>query len=208
MTYSVDIYNKDWKVVSKFDLNESVFDDSLINENLIHEYYLLQISNARNSIANTKWVWEVAWSNKKLYKQKWTGNARAWQRRSPIRKWWWVAFGPRSERNFSKTMNKKTRRLAINWLLTIKARDNQIIWLDEFDYKEIKTKNAESVLKNIWVDSQKVLLVLDQKDGILEKSFKNLKNVKYILADYLNPQDLMSFEKIMFLKAALEKINK
>ncbi|MCF7835073.1 50S ribosomal protein L4 [Candidatus Gracilibacteria bacterium] len=208
MTYSVDIYNKDGKVVSKFDLNESVFDDSLINENLIHEYYLLQISNARNSIANTKGVGEVAGSNKKLYKQKGTGNARAGQRRSPIRKGGGVAFGPRSERNFSKTMNKKTRRLAINGLLTIKARDNQIIGLDEFDYKEIKTKNAESVLKNIGVDSQKVLLVLDQKDGILEKSFKNLKNVKYILADYLNPQDLMSFEKIMFLKAALEKINK
>lgn len=208
MTYSVDIYNKDWKVVSKMDLNETIFSDSVINENLIHEYYLLQVANSRNSIANTKWVWEVAWSNKKLYKQKWTGNARAWEKRSPIRRWWWVAFGPKSERNFSKTMNKKTRRVAINWLLTLKAKENQILWLDSFDEKEIKTKNALSVLKNIWIDNKKVLLVLDQRNEALEKSFKNLQNIKYIFVDYLNPRDLMSFEKIMFLKPALEKINK
>lgn len=208
MTYSVDIYNKDWKVVSKMDLNETIFSDSVINENLIHEYYLLQVANSRNSIANTKWVWEVAWSNKKLYKQKWTGNARVWEKRSPIRRWWWVAFGPKSERNFSKTMNKKTRRVAINWLLTLKAKENQILWLDSFDEKEIKTKNALSVLKNIWIDNKKVLLVLDQRNEALEKSFKNLQNIKYIFVDYLNPRDLMSFEKIMFLKPALEKINK
>lgn len=208
MTYSVNIYNKDWKVVSKIDLNETIFSDSVVNQDLIHEYYLLQVSNSRNSIANTKWVWEVAWSNKKLYKQKWTGNARAWEKRSPIRRWWWVAFGPKSERNFSKTMNKKTRKVAINWLLTLKAKENQILWLDSFDEKEIKTKNALSVLKKIWIDNKKVLLVLDQRNEILEKSFKNLQNIKYIFVDYLNPRDLMSFEKIMFLKPALEKINK
>ncbi len=76
MVYSVDIYDKKGKVVSTVDLNEDVFVDANINESLIHEYVLLQSSNARNNIACTKGRWEIAGSGKKLYKQKGTGNAR------------------------------------------------------------------------------------------------------------------------------------
>ncbi len=208
MVYSVDIYNKEWKVVSKVQLNEGIFSDSPVSSNLLHEHYLYQSANARASIANTKTRWEVAWSNKKLFKQKGTWNARAWEKRSPIRRWWWIAFWPRSERNYSKSMNKKARRLAINWLISLKAKDNAIIWLDVFDSKEMKTKNAISVLKNIWIDKNKVLFVMDKRDAIAEKSFKNITNVKYILVDYINPHDLMHYNKILFLQSALEKINK
>lgn len=208
MVYSVDIYNKEWKVVSKIQLNESIFSDSPVSSNLLHEHYLYQIANARASIANTKTRWEVAWSNKKLFKQKWTGNARAWEKRSPIRRWGWIVFGPRSERNFSKSMNKKARRIAINWLISLKAKDSAILWLDDFDTKEMKTKNALLVLKNIWIEKEKVLFVMDKRDAIAEKSFRNIANVKYILVDYINPQDLMSYNKILFLQSALERINK
>lgn len=208
MVYSVDIYNKEWKVVSKIQLNESTFSDFPVNPNLLHEYYLYQTSNARASIANTKTRWEVAWSNKKLFKQKWTWNARAWEKRSPIRKWWWVAFGPRTAKNYTKFMNKKARNLAINWLISLKAKDNAILWLDAFGSKEMKTKNAVSVLKNIGIENNKVLFVMDKRDEIAEKSFKNLENVKYILVDYINPYDLMYYNKILFLQSALEKINK
>ncbi|HCB51009.1 TPA: 50S ribosomal protein L4 [Patescibacteria group bacterium] len=86
MAYSIDIYDKNGKVVSKVDLNESVYADDCINESLIHEYYLLQTSNARNNIACVKGRGEVAVSGKKLYKQKGTGNARSGGKDSPTRK--------------------------------------------------------------------------------------------------------------------------
>jgi len=80
--------------------------------------------------------------------------------------------------------------------------------LDAFGSKEMKTKNAVSVLKNIGIENNKVLFVMDKRDEIAEKSFKNLENVKYILVDYINPYDLMYYNKILFLQSALEKINK
>lgn len=207
MWYTVDIYDKTWKVVSNFKLDDTIFSDEKINHNLIHEYYLLQTSNARNPIAHTKTRWEVAGSGRKLYKQKGTGNARVWDKRSPIRIGGGVAFWPRNERNYTKVMNKKSRNLALSWLITLKAKDNNIIGLKDFDMKEPKTKEALDVLTKIGLNNQKVLFVLNDKNINLVKSFRNLNNVKYLLTDYLNPKDLLEYHKILFLESALEKIN-
>jgi len=207
MWYTVDIYDKTWKIVSNLKLDDTIFSDDKINHNLIHEYYLLQTSNARNPIAHTKTRWEVAGSGKKLYKQKGTGNARVWDRRSPIRVGGGVAFGPRNERNYTKLMNKKSRNLALSGLITLKAKDNNIIGLKDFDMKEPKTKEALDVLIKIGLNNEKVLFVLNEKNINLIKSFRNLNNVKYLLTDYLNPKDLLEYSKILFLESALEKIN-
>ncbi len=72
MAYTIDIYDKGGKVVSNFALDESLFADSLVNKDLIHEYYLLQTSNARQNIAKVKGRGEVHGSGRKLYKQKGT----------------------------------------------------------------------------------------------------------------------------------------
>jgi len=207
MWYTVDIYDKSGKVVSNLKLDDSIFSDEKINHNLIHEYYLLQTSNARNPIAHTKNRWEVSWSGKKLYRQKWTGNARVWDRRSPIRVGWGVAFWPRNERNYTKDMNKKSKKLALYGLLTIKAKWNDILGLKDFDLKEPKTKEAVEILTKIWINNEKILFVLNEKNINLIKSFRNINNVKYLLADYLNPKDLLEYNKILFLESALNKIN-
>ncbi len=207
MWYTVDIYDKTWKIVSNLKLNDEIFSDDKINQNLIHEYYLLQTSNARNPIAHTKTRWEVAGSGKKLYRQKGTGNARVWDRRSPIRVGGGVAFWPRNERNYTKSMNKKSRQLALSGILTLKAQNKNIIWLKDFDMKEPKTKEALDVLTKIGLNKEKTLFVLNEKNINLIKSFRNLNNVKYLLADYLNPKDLLEHDKILFLESALNKIN-
>lgn len=207
MWYTVNIYDKTWKVVSNITLNETVFSDDKVNNNLIHEYYLLQTSNARNPIANTKTRWEVSGSWKKIYRQKGTGWARAWEKRSPVRVGWGIAFGPRSERNYTKTMNKKARNLALCGLLTLKAKDNEILWIKDFELKEPKTKEALTILTNIGINNDKVLFVLNEKNTNLIKSFRNLNNVKYLLTDFLNPKDLLEYNKILFLESALNKIN-
>ena len=207
MTYSVDIYDKNWKVVSTVALNEEIYADGIINESLIHEYYLLQTSNARINIACVKWRGEVAGSGRKLYKQKGTGNARSGGKDSPVRRGGGVAFGPRWERNFTKWMNKKAKKLALAGMITIKAKESALLGLDKFDFTTPKTKDAIQLLKNIGVENAKVLVVLNEKTENTTKSLNNIPSVKYVSVGYLNPFDVLSADKIVFEKAALEAIN-
>lgn len=206
MVYSVDVYDKSGKVVSKFDFNEQLFSDDLVNESLIHEYFLLQTANARNVIASTKTRAEVSGSGRKLYKQKGTGNARVGDKNSPIRRHGGVAFGPTTERNFEKSMTKKARKLALNGLLTLKLKEAVVSGLD-IDVMTPNTKDALVVLDKIGAAGKKVLLVIDKKEDGVVKSFRNIEGLKYLLVDYLNPYDLMNADAIVFLKPALEFVN-
>lgn len=206
MVYAVDVYDKNGKVVSKFDLKSELFSDEIVNPSLIHEYLLLQQANARNVIASTKTRAEVAGSGRKLYKQKGTGNARVGDKNSPIRRHGGVAFGPSSERNFEKTMTKKARKLALNGLLTLKVKEGIVSGLD-LDTMEANTKSAIDLLAKMGNQNKKVLFVLDKKEDGIVKSFRNIEGLKYLLVDYLNPYDLINAEAIVFLKPALEFVN-
>ena len=206
MVYAVDVYDKQGKLTSKFELNPAIFADENVNPSLIHEYFLLQTANARNVIASTKTRAEVSGSGRKLYKQKGTGNARVGDKNSPIRRHGGVAFGPSSERNFEKTMTKKARKLALNGLLTMKVKEGVISGLD-LDTMEPNTKVALSLLAAMGNAGKKVLLVLDKKEEGVVKSFRNIEGLKYLLVDYLNPYDLMHADAIIFLKPALEFVN-
>ena len=168
MVYSVDVYDKSGKVVSKFDFNGEIFAPEKVNESLIHEYLLLQTANARNVIASTKTRAEVSGSG--------------------------------------KAMTKKSRKLALNGLLTLKLQQNIISGLD-VDSMEPNTKSALNLLEKMGKAGKKVLLVLDKKDDGIVKSFRNIEGLKYLLVDYLNPFDLMNADAIVFLKPALDFVN-
>ena len=206
MGYSVDVYNTEGKVVSKVELNANLFADEKINKTLIQEYLLLQQANGRVAIADTKDRSEVSGSGKKLYRQKGTGNGRVWDKNSPLRRHGWIAFGPTSARNFEKMMTKKARKVAMNGIITMKAKDSAICGLS-LDKMEPKTKEAASIIERIGLSNQKVLLVLDAKNEGIEKSFRNIAKVKYILVDYLNPRDVLNADKVVFLEKALTKLN-
>jgi len=207
MVYTIDIYDKSGKVVSNFALDETIFDDALVNKDLIHEYYLLQTSNARHNIASVKWRWEVHGSGRKLYKQKGTGGARPGDKNSPVRKWGWVAFGPRGVENYTKSMNKKARKIALNSIITLKAKAGELMGLKNLTLSAPKTKDAQEILKNIWIANKKVLFVVVEKDENILKSFRNLPKVKYLYVDYLNPADLMWYHTVLFLESALATLN-
>jgi large subunit ribosomal protein L4 len=103
-------------------------------------------------------------------------------------------------------MTKKARKVALNGLVTLKAKEWVIAWL-QIDAMEPSTKAAVELLSKMWNADKKVLLVVDKKeDGIL-KSFRNIEGLKYLLVDYLNPRDLMNADAVVFLKPALEFIN-
>jgi large subunit ribosomal protein L4 len=104
-------------------------------------------------------------------------------------------------------MNKKAKKVALYGLLTLKAKDKQLCGLKDLEMKGPKTKDATSILSNLGLDGKKVLLVMNKKDEAIEKSFRNLQKVKYLLVDYLNPFDVMNADKVVLMESALEKIN-
>ena len=206
MGYSVDVYNIEGKIVSKVDLNPDLFSEEKINKTLIQEYLLLQQANGRVAIANTKDRSEVSGSGKKLYRQKWTGNARVGDRKSPLRRHGWIVFWPTSARNFEKDMTKKARRAALNGIISMKAQNSALYGLS-LDKMEPKTKEAITIIEKMWLSNQKILLVLDSKNEWIEKSFRNIAKVKHILLDYLNPRDLLHADMVVFLENALIQLN-
>ena len=194
MGYSVDVYNTEGKIVSKVDLNSELFADEKVNKTLIQEYLLLQQANGRVAIADTKDRSEVSGSGKKLYRQKGTGNGRVWDKNSPLRRHGWIF------------MTKKARKKAMNGIITMKAQESALCGL-ALEKMEPKTKEAVSIVEKLGLANQKVLLVLDSKNEGIEKSFRNIAKVKYILVDYLNPRDVLHADKVVFLEKALAKIN-
>lgn len=199
------ILNQKWENVWKVELNESIFGID-INENLIHRALIYQRANARINIAFTRTRWERRGSTRKIYRQKWTGRARMGSNRSPIRKKGWVVFGPRWNRSFEISMNKKERKKALYSVLSSKVLNKELIIVDDIKLKETKTKLASAVFSKLKFEKN-VLFVIPEKNEVLEKSTSNLPEIKTILVDYLNIVDLLKYKTLVFLKPSLEKVN-
>ena len=201
----IKMYTQNGKEKGTIELNESVFGLES-NENIVHRALIYQLANARLNVAHTKTRGERRGSTRKIYRQKGTGRARMGSARSPIRKKGWVAFGPRNNRNFTLSMNKKERRLAINVLLSDKVRNEKIIVLDKISLKEIKTSEMVKIFKAL-PDHNKILLALKEKDEVIMKSANNLPNVKNLLLSYLNVKDLLKYDTLVLLKDSIEELN-
>ncbi len=199
------MYAQNGKEKGTIELNDSVFGLES-NENIVHRALVYQLANARLNVAHTKTRGERRGSTRKIYRQKGTGRARMGSNRSPIRKKGWVAFGPRNNRNFTLSMNKKERRLAINVLLSDKVRNNKLVVLDKLSLKEIKTSEMVKVF-NALPEHNKILLALKEKDEVIMKSANNLPNVKNLLLAYLNVKDLLKYDTLVLLKDSIEELN-
>ncbi len=199
------MYTQNGKEKGTIELNDSVFGLES-NENIVHRALVYQLANARINVAHTKTRGERRGSTRKIYRQKGTGRARMGSNRSPIRKKGWVAFGPRNNRNFTLSMNKKERRLAINVLLSDKVRNNKLIVLDKLSLKEIKTKEMDAIMSGLPHD-KKILLALREKDETIMKSASNLPYVKNLLLAYLNVKDLLKYDTLVLIKDSIEELN-
>lgn len=199
------LFNQNGKSIWEIELNDLVFWLE-INKWLVHRALVYFMANNRNVIAHTKTRWERRGSTKKIYRQKWTGRARMWANRSPIRKKWWVVFWPRNNINFSLSMNKKERRKALFTVLSSKLANNDLIVVDNINFTEIKAKNMVEVF-NCLPYKEKALLAIPEKNEIIEKSASNLSYVKSTLVDYLNVKDLLKYKTLVLLKDSLIKLD-
>src|SRR3989339_1482700 len=127
----VDLYNLAGKITGQQELADEVFNVKIKPE-VVHEVYIAQMANQREAWADTKGKGEVRGGGKKPWKQKGTGRARHGSTRSPIWKGGGVTFGPTKERNFKKDINKKMARKALLMAISSKAKNRQLLVLDNF----------------------------------------------------------------------------
>lgn len=193
-------FDKNGKSQGTVDLAASHFEVTP-NLSLVHRLLVLQQANARIAIAHTKHRGEVAGSTKKLFKQKGTGSARMGDRRSPMRRGGGIVFGPRNERNFSLTMNKQERRLALTSLLSMKATAESVKVLAALPEDAVKTKGMKALLTSMNVNKPLLALTHAEHDNAL--GAYNLVDVKVVNVEYLNPHSLMKYKDLVFTEASL-----
>lgn len=202
----IDLYNQKGEKNGSLELPGEIFDIPF-NKDLVHQALIRQLANRRVAIAHTKLRGEVRGGGRKPFKQKGTGNARQGTIRAPQMRGGAIIFGPSKNRNFTKDMPKKQRRKALFCALSEKARNNQIIGLEEYKAEKPKTKELTEMLKKLPIQKD-VLVVTGEANEALTKSGRNIANVKTIRALYLNIHDLQKFEKVLILKDAVEKLKK
>ena len=199
----IDLYTQSGEKKEGLEVSDVMF-KTQVNEEVLRLAVLRQMANSRQVLAHTKTRADVRGGGKKPWRQKGTGRARFGSTRNPIWIGGGVAFGPRNERNFEKNMTKKARRLALFSALSQKASDGSVFALTEFKSKEPKTKDFVSMMSKLPA-SRSLLVVLASEDSTLVKSAANLPNVKTLSVSYLNPYDLLHYDKVMFMEPALKK---
>ena len=198
------LYNQEGKESGEMELPENVFGVEL-NDDLVHQAVVAQMANARQILADTKDKGEVRGGGKKPWKQKGTGRARHGSSRSPIWKGGGVTFGPTSDRNFSKMINKKMKTKALFMVLSGKLRDNEIVVVDNIKLEKTSTSKMKSVLDKLPL-SGKVLISIDKKDDNIFNSIKNIPNISMIASDSLNVVDLLKNKVLLINKKGIERI--
>lgn len=199
----IDLYLQSGEKKGAVEVSDDIF-MAPVNDELIRLSVIRQLANARQASAHVKHRGEVRGGGKKPWRQKGTGRARFGSTRNPIWRGGGVAFGPRNTRNYTLNMPKKARRAALFSCLSQKAAENQVFALEAYMAQAPKTKDFNMLVNKLPV-GRSLLLVLDKKDEVIEKSARNLPHVKTILVDYLNPHDLLRFENIMFMEASLKR---
>ncbi|PIR44147.1 50S ribosomal protein L4 [Candidatus Wolfebacteria bacterium CG10_big_fil_rev_8_21_14_0_10_31_9] len=203
----VDILNIKNEKAGTLDVSDKIFGLKW-NPELVHQAVVAHLANAREPWAHTKGRGEVRGGGKKPWKQKGTGRARHGSSRSPIWVGGGVTHGPIKERDFSKKINKKMKRLAIFSVLSKKFKDSEIKIVDNFDGIENKSKAWAGILKNLTDLRSKTLVILEDKNKSSIKSISNIKNADTISPISLNVYDLMKCKNIILESNAVLEIEK
>ena len=202
---NISVLNIKGEKVKEITLNETVFGIEP-NDAVLYDAITLSRNNSRQASANTKTRSEVSGGGKKPWRQKGTGRARQGSTRAPHWYHGGVVFGPTPNRNYTKKMNKKERRLALKSALSYKLIDSEMIVLDAMKLESGKTKEAIQVLTNLKVNNEKTLIVVNELDENLVLATRNLANVILLQTDEINTLDVVSADRLVITEDAVKKI--
>ncbi len=198
----IGVYDIDNNKVSEIELSDAVFGVE-INETAIYEVVKMQMASRRRGTASTKVRREVRGGGKKPWRQKGTGRARAGTSRSPLWRGGGIVFGPHP-RDYSYSVPKKVKKLALASALTMKFKEEQLLILRDFPMDEIKTKKFKEVVDRFgW---EKALVVVDKANQVLEKSSRNLRGIKMMRSEGINVYDLLNHEHVVILEPSVKMI--
>jgi large subunit ribosomal protein L4 len=201
---TVKVHDQSGKGVGEQELDPAVFDVE-VNEPVMHQVVVAGMAAARRGTQSTKTRAEVAGGGRKPWRQKGTGRARHGSIRSPIWTGGGVAHGPKP-RDYATRVPKKMKRLALRSALTDRARGGRIKVVDSISFDEPSTKDAMAVLDSLDASGATVLLVLAKPDEVVEKSFRNLGEVKIDYPGNVSTYDVLYADWIVFTREALEAV--
>ena len=190
----------------KVQVSAEVFGVKDVNPQVIKNAVTVYQANLRQATAKTKKRHEVHGTNKKPWRQKGTGRARAGDVKSPI----WVGggtvFGPDGTQNFKLSQNKKEHNLALRGVLSEKVAENGIVVVDEMAVETKSTKAFVEILKAIKVEGKKVLLVTEYENENVVCSARNIKDLVVTTSDNISVYDVLYFDVIVVSKDGIKQI--
>jgi len=204
------LYNQEGQNIGTVNLPENIFGLKM-NQDLLHQVVVSQMSNQRQVIAHAKGRAEVRGGGKKPWRQKGTGRARHGSIRSPIWKGGGVTFGPTKERNFKKKLNRKMVRKALFVALSSKAKDNQLFVIDDMKLQNPKTKEMAKVFSNfrdLLGKKPNALLIMPVGNENVKRAVKNLPYLSAVEAKDLNPLEVLAHKQLILVKDSINVLEK
>ena len=200
----LDILNLKGEKVKDTKLNDNVFGVEP-NDSVIYDAVVLYNASQRQGTHSTKTRSEVSGGGRKPWRQKGTGNARQGSIRAVQWRHGGIAHGPKP-RDYSYRVNKKERRLALKSALSYKAKDKDIILLENISMETNKTKDMLNILNTLNIADYKLLLIVNELTDNVCLSARNLGNVKIVLPTEVNTYDVMNADKLVITMDALQTL--
>lgn len=198
------VYSIEGKDIRKIELDDAVF-GLPVNENLIWYAINNELANKRLGTACTKDRSEVHGSNAKPYKQKGTGRARRGDKKSPVLVGGGVVFGPKP-RDYSYSMPKKAKRLALKNILSLKAQSDTLKIIEDFSISSGKTKDLARILKN-FVSGERTVLLLKDDEPLIKRAATNIPWLSFLSYNRLRAHDLFYARHVFALETAVKNLN-
>jgi large subunit ribosomal protein L4 len=191
------------EVVGETELRDDVF-SAPVSKALMHQALVRQLANARLGTHKAKTRGEVRGSTRKVWRQKGTGRARHGSMKVNLWPGGGVAHGP-LPRSYEKKMPRKMRRAAYRSALSVKAQEEQIVVLDALEMGIPKTREMVGLIERLDLEGS-VLIMLPEKNEGVERSARNLPNVKTVRASYLNIRDLLGYDYLLIPQGSVKVI--
>ncbi len=198
--------NKGKATSAKVNLSDSIYAIEP-NDHAIYLDVKQYLANNRQGTHKSKERAEIVGSTRKIKKQKGTGTARAGSIKSPVFRGGGRVFGPRP-RNYSFKLNVKLKRLARKSALSYKANSDSLMVLEDLNFDAPKTAQFKSLMGDLNLSNQKVLLVLGSANDNVFRSARNIPNTKVVTADSLNTYDVLHANKVLLSQSSVEVIEK
>lgn len=201
----IPVRNMAGETVSEIELRDDIF-AAPINKVVMHQAVVRQLANARRGTHKVKERGEVSGGGRKPWRQKGTGRARQGSTRAPQWRGGGTVFGPKP-RSYEQRMPRKMRRVAMRSALSVKAANDQLVVVDELHLDAPKTKAIVGTLQNLDAQSS-VLILLAGQNMMVEKSARNLPDVKTLWVGYLNVRDLLGYNTLVLTQDAVAEIER